>query len=165
MDALKYLVSEEYLGYDFVLMADNTQILMRFIDECWNRRNRSICMELLSGDYEHYMPGSEQPTVGPDAYQELVDGFLEGFPDTRFDIDEVFGDGERVCVMWTVHATHSGPFNGIAATGKPVVVKGVGVARVVDGRIVRIVSMFDNDSFTRQLDAPAEKAVESWKKK
>jgi steroid delta-isomerase-like uncharacterized protein len=145
-------------------MAANTEIMVRFIDECWNRRSRTICGELLSPDYEHYMPGAEQPTVGPESYQQLVDNFVEAFPDIRFEIEDVFGEGERVCLLWSAHGTHQGTFSGIAPTAKSVVVKGVGVARIVNGKIVRIVSMFDNDSFTRQLDAPAEKAAESWRK-
>jgi steroid delta-isomerase-like uncharacterized protein len=145
-------------------MNDNVAIMARFVDECWNQRNRSVCRELLASEYEHYMPGAEQPTVGPDAYQQLVDGFLAGFPDTRFAIENVFGEGHYVCMTWTVHATHAGDFNGIPATNRPVVIHGVGVARIVNGIIFRIDSYFDNDSFTRQLDAPAQKAAESWQR-
>lgn len=145
-------------------MADNKDIMARFIDECWNQRNKSICNELLTSEYEHFMPGSEQPTVGPAKYQELVDGFLQGFPDTQFEVNDVFGEGERVCLVWTARGTHTGVFNGIQPTNRSVLINGVGVGRIVNGRIERIVSMFDNDSFTKQLDAPAEKAAETWKK-
>lgn len=145
-------------------MAKNTEIMARFITECWNERNKSICHELLSPDYEHYMPGAEQPTVGPDAYQQLVDSFTAGFPDTHFDIEDVFGEGERVCLVWTARGTHKGVFNGIEPTNNRVVIRGVGVARIVNGRIVKVLSVFDNDSFAKQLGASAEKAAESWKR-
>lgn len=145
-------------------MPDSKDILIRFIEECWNSRSRTICKELLAVDCQHYMPGADLPTVGPDAYQQLADSFLEGFPDTRFDVEEAFNEGERVCVVWTARATHTGPFNGIEATGNPVVLKGVAVSRVVDGRIVRLVSMFDNAGFTEQLGVPTRTASESWKK-
>lgn len=145
-------------------MAENKDVMARFIEGCWNRRDPNIYKELLAPDYEHYMPGSEQPMVGPDAYQELVDNFVAAFPDIRFEIDELFGEGERVCLVWTARGTHLGPFNGCAPTHRTVVIKGVGVGRVADGRIRKIVSMFDNDSFTKQLDAPAEWAADSWRK-
>jgi steroid delta-isomerase-like uncharacterized protein len=132
-------------------MADNTAIVVRFIHECWNLRSKTIFRELLSPDYEHYMPGNGQPTVGPDAYQQMVEGFLKSFPDTSFEIEDAFGEGGKVCVLWTLRATQQGEFAGIDATGKPIVVKGVAVARVVDGWIVRIISMFDNSSFLQQL--------------
>jgi steroid delta-isomerase-like uncharacterized protein len=145
-------------------MAENTEIMARFIHECWNVRNRAICKELLAPGYEHFMPGAEHPTVGPDAYQELVDHFVAAFPDIRFAIDDLFGEGDRVCLVWTARGTHQGAFNGLPPTNRPVVMQGVGVGRIVNGQIVRIVSMFDNDSFTKQLDAPAEMAAESWRK-
>lgn len=114
-------------------------------------------------DYEHYMPGVEQPTVGPASYQQLVDSFIEGFPDIRFEVEDAFGEGERVCLTWTASGTHKGVFSGLPPTNRSVVIHGVAVARIIDGRIVRIVSMFDNASFTNQLNAPPEKAAESWK--
>jgi steroid delta-isomerase-like uncharacterized protein len=145
-------------------MSDNKQIMSRFIDQCWNVRNKSISEELLAPAYEHFMPGAAEPTVGPKAYQELVDSFVEAFPDVHFEIEDVFGEGERVCLVWTATGTHKGTFSGIPPTNNSVIIRGVGVARIVEGKILRIQSMFDNDSFTRQLGASAEKAAESWKK-
>ncbi|MGJ5813398.1 ester cyclase [Paludibaculum fermentans] len=144
-------------------MASNPEILARFIDECWNARNKSIGSQLLAPDYEHYMPGVDQPTVGPAAYQQLVDSFIAGFPDIHFDIDDVFGEGERVCLMWTASGTHKGVFSGLPPTDNFVTIHGVAVARIVEGKIKKIVSMFDNASFTNQLNAPPEKAAESWR--
>lgn len=144
-------------------MASNSEILTRFIEECWNARSRSIANELLAPDYEHYMPGVEQPTVGPASYQQLVDSFVVGFPDIHFEVDEAFGEGDRVCLMWTASGTHKGVFSGLPPTNNPVTIHGVAVARIIDGKIVRIVSMFDNASFTSQLNAPPEKAAESWR--
>jgi hypothetical protein len=45
------------------------------------------------------------------------------------------GEGRYVCMTWTVN-----------------------------GVIFRIDCYFDNESFTRQLDAPAEKAASSWQR-
>ncbi|WP_321473573.1 ester cyclase [uncultured Paludibaculum sp.] len=143
-------------------MAANTEILARFIEECWNARSRTICDELLDANYEHYMPGVEQPTVGPAAYQQMVDTFVAGFPDVRFEVVEAFGEGSNVCLVWIARATHEGVFNGIPPTMRPVAIKGVAVARIENGRITRITSMFDNAGFAAQLSAPAEKPAEAW---
>jgi steroid delta-isomerase-like uncharacterized protein len=143
----------------------NKEILARFINECWNAHNKSICDELLSPDYKHYMPGVPEPTIGPAGYKQLVDAFLTGFPDTRFEVEEVFGEGDRVCVVWTARGTHQGVFNGVAPTQRPIEIKGVGVGRIVDGKIVEIASHFDNASFAKQLGTEADKAAESWKPK
>lgn len=140
----------------------NAALIGRFLEEAWNRRNTAICDELLSPDYRHEMPGSSTPSVGPASYKQLIDMFTAAFPDTRFEIKEIFGEGDRVCVVWEVRATHKGVFNGIRPTHRAVTVPGVGVCRVRDGKIVEMRSLFDNASFARQLDADASKAAEAW---
>lgn len=143
-------------------MSANTQILARFIDECWNQRSRTICAELLDATYEHYMPGVEQPTVGPESYQQLVDTFLAAFPDTNFEIVESFGEGARACLLWIARGTHLGDFQGVPPTGNAVAIKGIAVATFHDGKIIKIISMFDNASFAAQLSAPHHAPAESW---
>jgi steroid delta-isomerase-like uncharacterized protein len=140
----------------------NRELISRFLEEAWNHRNAAICDELLSPDHQHHMPGASAPAVGPAAYKQLIEMFTAAFPDTRFEIKEVFGEGDRVCVLWEVHATHQGVFNGIRPTQRNVTVPGVGVCRVRDGKIVEMVSLFDNASFAKQLDADAGKAAEAW---
>ncbi len=104
----------------------------------------------------------QTPGVGPAAYKQLIDTFTAAFPDTGFEIKEMFGEGDRVCVLWEVRATHQGVFNGIRATHRTVSVPGVGVCRVRGGKIVEMQSLFDNASFARQLDAGASQAAEAW---
>lgn len=143
---------------------NHTSLLIHFIDQCWNERSRTICRTLLAPDYEHHMPGIDDPMVGPDAYQKLVDSFVRGFPDTHFTIEEAFGEGERACVMWTMRGTHLGVFSGIPPTNRAIRVRGVAVAHISGGIIRTIHSMFDNASFASQLDdAPADAPAESWR--
>ncbi|MGH9627046.1 MAG: ester cyclase [Bryobacteraceae bacterium] len=141
---------------------ENKQLMRRFIEEAWNGRNKAVLDELLAPEYRHYMPGSPDPIIGPDGYKQLIDMFLAAFPDTRFEIEDLFGEGDRVCLLWTVHATHKGVFNGIEPTDRSISISGVGVGRMQNGRIVEIVSMFDNASFAQQLDADPIKAAEAW---
>ena len=46
-------------------------------------------------------------------------------------------DGEKVITRWTGHGTQSGPFEGMAATGKPVTATGVAISRVNNGKLSR----------------------------
>ena len=92
----------------------------------------------------------------------MVDTFVAGFPDVRFEVVEAFGEGSNVCLIWIARATHKGVFNGIPPTMRPVAIKGVAVARIENGKITRITSMFDNAGFAAQLSAPAEKPAEAW---
>ena len=89
--------------------------------------------------------------VGPAAYQQLIDTFGAAFPNSRMEIDEVFAEGPRVCILWTFTGTHKGVFNDIQPTRRKIKLSGVGVGRIQRGKIEEVVSMFDNASFQAML--------------
>jgi predicted ester cyclase len=50
-------------------------------------------------------------------------------------IDEMIAADDRVVVRWTLHATHTGPFVGIAPTQKKIAGRGISLYRLRDGKI------------------------------
>lgn len=133
-------------------MPENSkQIMRRFVDEAWNKKNREIVYQLLTPDFRHYMPGLKKPLIGPAAYQQLIDTFNTGFPKNRMEIDEVFAEGPRVCILWTFVGTHKGVFNGLQPTRRKIKISGVGIGRIRRGKIEEVVSMFDGGSFQAML--------------
>ena len=129
----------------------NKKIMRLFVDEAWNKKNREIVYKLLTPDFRHYMPGLKKPVIGPAAYQQLIDTFSTAFPNNRMEIDEVFGEGPRVCILWTFIGTHKGVFNDIEPKRREIKLSGVGVARIQNGKIEEVISMFDNASFVAMM--------------
>ncbi len=129
----------------------NKKVMRRFIDEAWNKKNPDIVDELLATGFRHFMPGSGKPLIGPEAYKQLLDTFNKAFPKNRIDIEEVFGEGKRVCVRWTFLGTHKGEFRGIQPLGAKVKLGGVAVAKVRKGRIEEVVSVFDTAALNTML--------------
>jgi predicted SnoaL-like aldol condensation-catalyzing enzyme len=63
----------------------------------------SVCDELLSDDYvDHDAPPRTPP--GPDATKVFVGALLEHHPDLRIEIEELFGEGDRVALRLRWHA-------------------------------------------------------------
>ncbi len=59
------------------------------------------------------------------------------FPDMVFTVDLLIEKDDLVVSNWTVKGTHTGtPFNGVAASGKPVEINGTAILRIRDGQIV-----------------------------
>jgi predicted ester cyclase len=59
------------------------------------------------------------------------------FPDMVFSVDLLIESDDLVVSNWTVRGTHTGsPFNGVAASGKPVEINGTAILRIRDGKIV-----------------------------
>ncbi|MBM3766308.1 MAG: ester cyclase [Acidobacteria bacterium] len=129
------------------------QILKRFVDQAWNKKNRKAVHELLTADCRHYMPGLSEPMIGPDAYLQLLDQFTAAFPDCRMETGLSFGEGTHVCLMWTFKGSHKAAFHDFTPSGKVVSIAGVVVATIRRGKIVEIHSMFDNAEFASKLTA------------
>jgi predicted ester cyclase len=48
-------------------------------------------------------------------------------------VDDLIAEGNRVVVRWRLLGTHKGDFHGIAASGRPITLKGIAIYRVVAG--------------------------------
>jgi predicted ester cyclase len=72
---------------------------------------------------------------GRETWRRGVDVMRQGFPDIRAQIEDIFGAGDRVAVRLTFHGTHTGEFQGFAATGRTVSYTSNEIYRVADGLI------------------------------
>jgi predicted ester cyclase len=63
-------------------------------------------------------------------------GVRQTFPDLHITIEQQIAEGEWVVPRITAIGTHKGSWIGMKPTNRPVVITGVNVDRVVDGRIV-----------------------------
>jgi predicted ester cyclase len=76
------------------------------------------------------------PVDGLAAYVEGVREVITGFPDYRWDLQQVLVDGDTVVARLVGRGTHTGTFSGIAPTGRSLSTQELVVYRVADGRIV-----------------------------
>jgi hypothetical protein len=77
--------------------------------------------------------------------------FLNAFPDCQFTSDDMIAEGDRVATKKTFSGTHTGEFNGIAATGRHVSITFVDILRLRDGKLVEHWLSMDQLSFMQQL--------------
>jgi predicted ester cyclase len=76
---------------------------------------------------------------------------VSAFPDCRFTIDNLIGEGDLVSLSYTFNGTHTGPLQDVPPTGKRVSVPGVSVSRVVDGKSVEENVTWDQLALLQQL--------------
>jgi predicted ester cyclase len=88
---------------------------------------------------------------GIDAVRAHYERLWTGFPDVALRTDDVFEAGDRVASRFTVSGTHTGPFRGIAPTGRRIEYGGITIFRFADGRVVERWSMTDTLSLLKQL--------------
>lgn len=87
---------------------------------------------------------------------QLLAQYRIGFPDMRSHEDALIGDGDLAMIRWTITGTHTGPFFGVAATGRAIQVSGMDILRVADGKLVEHwFGVADQmDDFLAQIGAP-----------
>jgi len=128
---------------------DNIKMYTNVWDEILNKGNLDMFDTHFASNYVNKTVTS---TVnGPSEAKEFFGAFLTGFSDIEFVVDEVFGVDDRIVKRWTFNATHTGEFGGIPATGNNITLKGVTVARIVDGKIVEEFDYMDDLGFLQQL--------------
>ena len=110
------------------------QLMQRFA-EIFNRADFSLADEIVAPDFYAHFIGLP-PMTSRDAWKGTVQGFLTGFSDFRIAPQHQLYQGEWSGGHYTWTARHTGEVMGIPATGKSVQVRGMGVYRMLDGRIV-----------------------------
>ena len=71
--------------------------------------------------------------------------------DSRFTIEEMVAEGDRVMVRWSSCGTHQGEFHGLPPTGKQVTNSGINIFRIENGRIAEVWDIFDRLWVWQQL--------------
>ena len=129
---------------------DNKAIVRRYYDEVLNQRKVDVLDELAVEDYIEHDPFPGQGNGRADL-KARARGLLSAFNPLRFDIDDVIADEDRVVVRWTNHATQSGDFMGIPATGAAFSIAGVDIHVLRDGRLAEHWHVVDMLSMLQQL--------------
>ena len=93
--------------------------------------------------------------VAPDGIREFFGGIIETMPDFRLEITSTVAEGDQVAVHWRVTGTFDGEgkFEGLAPNGRPVVLEGVDLLTVADGKIVANYAYTNATEFGRQVGA------------
>ncbi len=94
---------------------------------------------------------SETVSKGRDELIQQVVGFGKALPDLRWDIKEVFADGDRIVVRSEAGGTPAGDFMGVPHGGRSFSVMAIDIHTVVEGRLVRAHHVEDWASALRQL--------------
>lgn len=92
-------------------------------------------------------------TLTPEQLWHASQPIRTGFPDLRFVVEEVIGEGDRVAARLSFSGTHLGEWSGIAPTGRRVTVSEMFMCRIADGRFVDCWQEWDEHGLREQLRA------------
>jgi len=128
----------------------NAALVRRTFDEVINQENRAVIDEIFAADVIVHDPITGEAS-GVDAFRQLLGMFDAAFPHHRVTVEAIVSQGDLVSVLHTHTATNTGAFLGMPPTGKTVVVNGVELFRLRDGKIVEFWRKDDDVSLLMQL--------------
>lgn len=131
---------------------DNKNLVHCFEDQAWNRHNPTVLDELCAPDYVAHMPGDRM--FDRTAHLQVIALFQRAFPDCTVTTDELIAESEYVAWRWTFRGTHRGEFHGLPPTGRSVVMSGISMLRIRDGKVQESWHQGDNQSLMQQLGIP-----------
>jgi len=76
---------------------------------------------------------------------------LTAFPDLTTDIEDMFVSGDKLAVTLVWRGTHTGPYGGVAATGKPVEVRDSAIWHFKGGKVSEILTLQDQFAILKQI--------------
>lgn len=133
----------------------NQAIVSQFYEELWNNRNFSVADEIFAADcVTHQLQSGVEPVGvprGPEAVKHHVAEWLGGFPDLRFDVEQMIVEADRVVSHSVMRGTHAGTWLGIPPTEKQVSVRLIVTHRIVNGKIAEDWVLVEALGFFQQL--------------
>jgi steroid delta-isomerase-like uncharacterized protein len=98
-------------------------LLAEFLESVWSNGQVDAADGYLAEDYTiHHDPGD--PWAGQrldlEGFKERVRVSRAPFPDQRFEIQEMFADGDAVVVTWLCSGTHTSDYPGFPASHQPI---------------------------------------------
>ena len=112
----------------------NKETVIKFNKEYWEVGEIEIAKDLLADNYVNHFAPPNGPN-GASLMVQFIQGFKKGFSNVTVECHEVLAEGDRVSLIKTITATHTGDFMGKLATGKKVVFNIVEIDQLKDGKI------------------------------
>jgi steroid delta-isomerase-like uncharacterized protein len=135
---------------------ENVELMRRWFREVWNEGRTQTIYDLLAPDaiaIGELEDGS--PLRGPEEFAQFAERIRGAFPDTNIVVEDAFGADDKVVVRWSASMTHRGDHLGIPATGKPVRITGISIARISNKQIVEGWDNWDQVGMLKQIGAYA----------
>jgi predicted ester cyclase len=112
----------------------NKEVVKQYIENVLNTGNAEDLSTFLSPHYTEVF-NNKRYRLGIEGTRKKIAGIREKYPDLTLSIDMQVTEGDWVVTSYIMKGTQLGSWMGLRPTGKSVVVQGVNLDRVVDGKI------------------------------
>lgn len=132
-------------------ITSNKQIVAEFISALFTNGDLTAVDRYLDPAFINHDPPLPGAPDGPEGMRQAADVFRRAFPDWRSDEQHMIAEADLVAEHFVAHGTHRGSVMGESPTGQDVVLRGVNIFRITDGKIVERWGRLDDLGLLQQL--------------
>lgn len=129
--------------------AENKAVVRRIFLEVMSTGDLGVLDALYDPAFVAHNPGGRDADLT--ATRRAIETLHRVFPDTRYTIEDMLADEDRVATRFTRTGTHLGPFRGLPSTGRRVTVTGITIHRLRAGKVIEGWLNFDDLGVMQQL--------------
>jgi predicted ester cyclase len=145
--------------HDCMTSSSNKQIVGEFITALFTDGDLTAVDRYLDPAFINHDPPFPGAPDGPESMREAAEIFRRAFPDWQSDTQQLIAEGDLVAEHFIAHGTHRGSVMGESPTGRDVVLRGIHIFRIADGKIVERWGRLDDLWLLQQLGLAPEPAA------
>jgi steroid delta-isomerase-like uncharacterized protein len=131
--------------------AEHKELVDAFVQELFTTGDLEAVDPYTTPDFVHHDPPFSGVPEGRDGLRAMSATVRAALPDWHSDLEALVAEGDQVVERFTASGTHRGELFGVAATGKTLVLPGINMYRIDEGRIAEMWSRLDVLGLLRQL--------------
>lgn len=124
---------------------ENAAIARRWYTEGW-MGNLALADDIFLPDF-----ATNGIAAGPEGPKRNITNRLVGFPDLQVTVEEIIAVGDKVVIRVLWRGTHTGPYSGVAPTGKSVEVRDISIWHFANGKVVENWTVLDQFALLQQI--------------
>ena len=118
------------------MLKDDLKPVYQELADAVNRRDLEALDLIFDPHLINHGADPDEPR-GAYHFKLVFRGLIAACPDLRVTIEDAIAEDDKLVVRWSDIGTHTGaPLLGIPATGKQIILTGIDILRIRDGRIV-----------------------------
>jgi predicted ester cyclase len=111
--------------------ADLVALYERYLNRCNEHRFDEL------GEFVSEHAGGSGETDGLAGYIDRLKDVTAAFPDYHWELQDLIVEGDTIAARLIGQGTHTGPFGGVAATGRQISTQELVIYRFADAKIVQ----------------------------
>jgi steroid delta-isomerase-like uncharacterized protein len=119
--------------------------------EMWNEANLDVVDKVYAQEIVRHDCGVPDDIIGLESIKNHLGGFFNAFPDLHITVDETIVAGNKLVQRWTLTGANTGSMGDMPPTGKNVLLSGVSIVHMANGKAVEIWDFYNVSDMYQQL--------------